>query len=260
MTLVSNDPSWWPTIDSYRFYSYFAVAASAVVVYDWILTLGQEIEIVWRQRWSVMTVLYLGIRYIAIPYAVIFSLISLPTVSLTDAVSNIMCSALGWTTVVVTAMLGAVMIARLHAMYHGSRYMLMFLVAIVLAINIACAVITSKTNSMISREELILSGTYQCTGNVEGNVEILIAMTWILTTAWEVLVLCLSLWMAVKHFRDLRQLRRPITEDCFTVLVKSHVVYFASFAAISCLQLGFLSPVIAVRLFVTACHNYSSFL
>jgi hypothetical protein len=53
MTLVSNDPSWWPLIDSQLVYSYwiglsyqlamsrsnidlhFAVAAGAVVVYDW---------------------------------------------------------------------------------------------------------------------------------------------------------------------------------------------------------------------------------
>lgn len=159
-----------------------------------------------------------------------------------------MVSALSWTTVVVTAMLGAVMIARLYAMYHGSRNMLIFLVAIVLAINIACAVITSKVNSMVSREELILSGTHQCSSSVEGNVEILIAMTWTLNTVWEVLALGLSLWMAVKHLRDLRRLG-PSTGlaigDCFTVLIKSHAAYFTSFAAISCLQLGFLSPVIA---------------
>lgn len=85
MTLVSNDPGWWPTIDSYRFYSYFAVVASVAVVYDWVLTLGQEVEMVWRQRWSLMTVLYLGIRYIGILYAVMFILASLPTVSVTDA-------------------------------------------------------------------------------------------------------------------------------------------------------------------------------
>jgi hypothetical protein len=53
MTFVSNDPSWWPYIDSQFFLSYwiglshqlvmsrsnndlhFAVAAGVVVVYDW---------------------------------------------------------------------------------------------------------------------------------------------------------------------------------------------------------------------------------
>ncbi|KAG1754130.1 hypothetical protein EDD22DRAFT_913697 [Suillus occidentalis] len=65
MTFVSNDPIWWPFIDSRVFYSYwigllyqlvmsrsnidlhFAVVAGVVVAYDWALTIGQEIELIW---------------------------------------------------------------------------------------------------------------------------------------------------------------------------------------------------------------------
>jgi hypothetical protein len=51
-----------------------------------------------------------------------------------------------------------------------------------------------------------------------------------LNTVWEVLALCLSVWIAVKHFRDLRRLdlsTGSIIGDCFRVLIKSHVLYFA---------------------------------
>ncbi|KAG2357949.1 hypothetical protein BDR07DRAFT_316411 [Suillus spraguei] len=61
MTLVSNEPQWWPLLDDYRIYSYFVVASSTVVVYDWALTFGQEFELVLRQRWSRMTVLYISV-------------------------------------------------------------------------------------------------------------------------------------------------------------------------------------------------------
>ncbi|KAG2075450.1 hypothetical protein BDR04DRAFT_1091676 [Suillus decipiens] len=47
MTVVSNSPSWWPLINSNIVFSYWTVAASLVVVYDWVLTLGQEIELIW---------------------------------------------------------------------------------------------------------------------------------------------------------------------------------------------------------------------
>ncbi|KIK41196.1 hypothetical protein CY34DRAFT_806374, partial [Suillus luteus UH-Slu-Lm8-n1] len=70
MTFVSNDPGWWPSIDAQVIYSYWMVAAGVLVVYDWVLTIGQEIELIWRQRWSLMTVLYLSIRYIGILYSV----------------------------------------------------------------------------------------------------------------------------------------------------------------------------------------------
>ncbi|KIK37480.1 hypothetical protein CY34DRAFT_810279, partial [Suillus luteus UH-Slu-Lm8-n1] len=142
-------------------------------------------------------------------------------------------------------MLGVIMIARLHAMYQGSRTMLIFLVIIFLAVNIACVVLPAIGMKNVSPEELILSGMHICNYFFEGDTPLLFSMVWILTTVWEVLALCLSVWIAVKHFRDMRRLG-PSTGstigDCFKVLIQSHVLYFASFAGVSCLQLIGLSP------------------
>jgi hypothetical protein len=123
--------------------SYWLVAAVVVVVYDWVLTLGQEIELIWRQRWSVMTVLYFVTRYIRIPYSVISALQYTTSVSMTDGECNILNYVKNMTDVVVPTMLGAIMISRLHAMYQRSRTMLIFLVIIFLVVNIACIVITA---------------------------------------------------------------------------------------------------------------------
>lgn len=81
-----------------------------------------------------------------------------------------------------------------------------------------------------TKEEVILSGTHVCSYDIGGNAESLTLIIWILIIAWEVLALCLVLWIAVKHFRDLRRLRLSagsIIVDMFTVLVKSHICYFA---------------------------------
>ncbi|KAG2337447.1 hypothetical protein BDR05DRAFT_773115 [Suillus weaverae] len=263
MTLVLNDPSFWPIINSNFFYSYWIVAAGVVVVYDWVLTLGQEIELIWKQRWSLMTVLYLVIRYIGIPYSGV-SVLRIPLVSVGDAVSipqpshshalntficrgNIMNYTINWTDVVVTALLGVIIIARLHAMYQRSRMMLILLVIIFLAVNIACGVIAAISLKYSVAEEFILSGTYMCTFEYEENFQLLGSIIWILMTVWEVLALCLSVWIAVKHFRDLRRLGLSTGSaigDCFRVLIKSHVLYFASFVCVCCFQLGSLTPVV----------------
>ncbi|KAG1840064.1 hypothetical protein DFJ58DRAFT_916819 [Suillus subalutaceus] len=67
-------------------------------------------------------------------------------------------------------------------------------------------------------------------------------MTWILSTVWEVLALCLAVQITVKQFRELRRhSTRGIIGDCFMVLMQTHVSYFASFFAISCFQIGFFS-------------------
>ncbi|KAG1789237.1 uncharacterized protein HD556DRAFT_1529529 [Suillus plorans] len=270
MSFVSNDPSWWPQINLNIFSSYWTVAAGVVVVYDWALTLEKEIELIWRQRWSLMTVLYLIIRYIGILFSVYVSrsttlycanssstsltisanvLQTMPSVSLTDAVSTITYYAVNGTNVALTAMLGVIMIARLHAMYQGSRTMLIFLVIIFLAVHITCAVISAIDIKDAVGAEFIFSGTYMCYYIYKGNEQLLFSIIWILNTVWEVLALCLSVWVAVKHFCDLRRLGSSTGStigDCFRVLVQSHVLYFASFAGVSCLQLATnLSPAIS---------------
>lgn len=152
-----------------------------------------------------------------------------------------------WINVVVTVILGVFMIARLRAVYRGSRKVMIFLVVAFLAVNIVDCVFAVIVTSHMSGEELILSGTYQCNVTFkERDSTVLESMTWILTTAWEVAALCLAVWISVKHFRELRRHSSGgIIGDCFVVIMKSHVIYFASFIVVSCLELGYLSPAIS---------------
>jgi len=111
-------------------------------------------------------------------------------------------------------------------------------------------------------EEFVLSGTYQCMVRYAGNAIFMTSITWILATVWEVLALCLAVWIAVKHFRELRRhSTRGIIRDTFTILMQTHVSYFArwahnvnvvllfrwhsvraSFLVISCFKIFLFSP------------------
>jgi len=77
-------------------------------------------------------------------------------------------------------------------------------------------------------EELVLSGIHMCSYEIEGNAVFLTEITWVLGFAWEILALSLAVWIAIKHFRELQ---RPSTGwavgDCFTILIQTHVFYFA---------------------------------
>ncbi|KAJ8591748.1 hypothetical protein M405DRAFT_94016 [Rhizopogon salebrosus TDB-379] len=84
MTIVSNDPSWWPTIDSNISLSYCTVAASTMMIYDFALTFGREVELIWSQHWTPMTLLYLNARYMGILFSAIMIMGTLPVISLTD--------------------------------------------------------------------------------------------------------------------------------------------------------------------------------
>ncbi|OAX37721.1 hypothetical protein K503DRAFT_783422 [Rhizopogon vinicolor AM-OR11-026] len=76
MTLVSNEPIWWPTISLARGLSYYQVAFMIVVVYDWVLTFGQEA------------------RYIGIMFA-LYHAANIPTISFTDALTALQIANVG---------------------------------------------------------------------------------------------------------------------------------------------------------------------
>ncbi|KIK45594.1 hypothetical protein CY34DRAFT_801357 [Suillus luteus UH-Slu-Lm8-n1] len=225
MTGVSNDPSWWPYLDARLFCAYW----NSLVYYQ-----------------SVMSRSNIDLHFaVAAGVMVVYDFASTPFVPVTDAVSNIIFHGVNATNVVLTAMLGVVMIARLHAMYQGSRTMLIFLIIIFLGIIIAGGVLVAITLTILAGEEALLFGILDCAYSYDGDVHLLIAMVWMLNTVWEVLALCLSVWIAVKHFRDLRRFG-PSTGstigDCFRALIKSHVLYFASFVGVSFSSLGAVTP------------------
>jgi len=79
-------------------------------------------------------------------------------------------------------------------------------------------------------EEYVISGAHLCGYEYQGDVLLWMTLNWVLTTAWEILALCLAVCIAVKHFRELQgPSTRWIIRDTFTVLVKTHVFYFAWF-------------------------------
>ncbi|KAG1809773.1 uncharacterized protein HD556DRAFT_1923 [Suillus plorans] len=251
MTVVSNSPTMWPSIGFDRAESYYTVVSTVAVIYDWVLTFDQEVELVWKRRWSVMSVLYLALRYGGIIYAVLDVPANITTLYLTDAVSIFFDFQQWWVFIIANIILGVIMIFRLHAMYQRSRKMLIFLVVFFSTVTIISGVITVIQSTHLTAEELVLSGIYQC--DYEGTSLPLSAITWILGTVWEVLALYLSVRIAMNHFRE-RLSTGSIIEDCFTVLIKSHVFYFASFVAVASFRISFISPNLPVGPSVTDSH------
>ncbi|KAG2035162.1 hypothetical protein BDR03DRAFT_544704 [Suillus americanus] len=242
MTYVSNDPSNWPYLEWSRRYNYFIVASLTAVIYDWVLTFAQEFELIWRQRCSLMNILYVCVRYTGILFSIVYILADFQ-VSITDAVGNTIWFIQAWTPTIINAMLGVIMTTRIHAMYQGSKRILIFLLVVLLACTIASVAMTVIGNIGVSGVENILSGEQQCSENMSTEDKRLNAETAVPTTVWEILALCLAIWIAIKHFRELQ--KSPIganIRDCFTVLMKSHMLYFVTFVVVSCFNLGTLSP------------------
>lgn len=167
---------------------------------------------------------------------------------------------LNWITFVSTAMLCVIMIVRLYAMYQRSRKVMIPLVVTFLALSIINGTIAGRVTKNSSAVVLILSGSYVCSPSFDGNGVLLVDITWIIGIAWEVLALCLAGWIAVKHIRELRRSTAGrILEDCFTVLIKTHVAYFIGVVAVSCFQIGYLSPTLSTNPYSLETQLYLGF-
>jgi hypothetical protein len=78
-------------------------------------------------------------------------------------------------------------------------------------------------------EEVVLCGFHQCIYKVEEDYQLLMDEKWVLGTAWEVLAMCLTAWIVVKNFCELRRSSTGWTAGgCLAVLMKTHVFYFAA--------------------------------
>ncbi|KAG2113963.1 hypothetical protein DEU56DRAFT_985174 [Suillus clintonianus] len=240
--IVSNDPAWWPFLSGIHFGSYFPVASFAVVAYDWALTFAQEFELIWRRRWSFMTVLYICIRYIGILFSLAYVLFSTP-VPMTDIVGNISYFIWIFAPVVANAILGAIMMTRIHAMYGRSSKMLIFLAALLLVSTISAGVVAIIGNLGYSGGEAVLSGYHACLYSLDANGLDLSYFMIIPTAIWEILAFFLAVRIAIKRLRELRQSQSGSTiGDYFTVLMQSHMLYFLAFVVAACFYLGKLSP------------------
>jgi hypothetical protein len=78
--------------------------------------------------------------------------------------------------------------------------------------------------------EFVLSGSHMCVYDSGGSGSFLVNVTWILGTVWEVLVLCLAGWIAVKHFRELQRTSTEWASNFYAILLKTHLLYFARWA------------------------------
>ncbi|KAG2357149.1 hypothetical protein BDR07DRAFT_1421239 [Suillus spraguei] len=139
-----------------------------------------------------------------------------------------------------------IMIARINAMYEGSKRLLVFLIVTLLACTIVSGVMVVIENLGISAQEAILSGYSTCMtiiGVTDMDSMNLNRETVVSPIVWEILTMFLTVWIVIKHFRELRRSPTGSTiGDCFMVLIKSHTIYFLAFATVACFMLSSASP------------------
>ncbi|KIJ62486.1 hypothetical protein HYDPIDRAFT_30444 [Hydnomerulius pinastri MD-312] len=99
--------------------NYTSVMVATAIVYDYIITFPQEIDVIWNRPWSSMSAMFLVVRYLGLPVGVIFALF--------------------------------IMILRVYAMYDLSKVVLGILLTLYIPFVIVLFVVTGIYNNPDTR-------------------------------------------------------------------------------------------------------------
>ncbi|KAG2126597.1 hypothetical protein DEU56DRAFT_915984 [Suillus clintonianus] len=136
-----------PALASLQVSDYLSLTASVVVTYDFLLLLGREVELVWKRPWSLMSSLYVVVRYLGLALAIIDSFWG-GVVNMTSETCYIIerwplhyvylglwtLQLLNWGNFVFMIAMEGIMVLRIYAMYSQSKLILGVLLVLFLSV------------------------------------------------------------------------------------------------------------------------------
>ncbi|TFY65696.1 hypothetical protein EVG20_g5397 [Dentipellis fragilis] len=195
-------------LDQVKFATYLDLAASTLLIYDHLITLPNEENIIWGSRWTIAKVVFILDRYSAF--------VSVGLCVYADLVSNIStatCHALyivnAWTLVLGFTVSEAILVIRTYAIWEEKKIVGCGLVVLLVAATVAMGVNTQKF--MESLEFVSISKTLPhpegCFATYSDQIYIYCAIV----VAYESIILCLTLIKGIQYFKAVGASSRLIT-------------------------------------------------
>ncbi|KAG1871439.1 hypothetical protein F4604DRAFT_812681 [Suillus subluteus] len=204
-----------------------AVVIITLITYEYLLQLEKEVTFVWKRQWSVMTYLYLVVRYFGIVLAMVCAvwggLIYLP-----EAVSYGMLLFMQWGFSVYFCLAEVVLIWRLYVLYNQSKlilYVLLGLLLPVVALYVVMdAFLWSRPSALSVQEVMLTPNVTECTTihHIGPMPAIYISIPII---CYDILLVVLAIAVLGKHLKERKEARlKPNTY--LVMIVRYHVIYF----------------------------------
>jgi len=200
---------------------YASLAASAIIVYDHLITLDQEIEFIWKSRCSVVKYLFFLNRYYILS-CVVFNNYVLFTTSLTDSLCLRWFQWQGWTGLSACMIAEVILQMRLYALYLGNKKILAFMIICFVVSSGCAAVIMGTVLSHVTAISELIPGQRFCIPlGISPNFYIF----WIPILAFESLLGGLALIRGIRNTRSDRGIFY-FGRDLVNILIRDSVLYF----------------------------------
>jgi len=194
------------------------LAATVVTVYDHVITIDQEVDLVWNKHWTTSKVLLIWSRYFGD-----FVLLAEAAVYTNITTSHKFCYVWfrfhGWAGAFVIWSMQLMMMSRIFALYPQSRKVLI----LVLACFISQVAATSTVLALAIHTFVVPPRFHICAPH---RVPKYFCALWIPIILFEILLFALSLNAWIAHLRRTRRLKPLQSHDLVSILVRDSVAYF----------------------------------
>lgn len=204
-----------------------SVAAIALISYEYLLLLDKEVEYVWKRPWSLMSCLYLVVRYLGLFLAMVCAcwggLLYMPESPCYDLIVLI-----EWGFSVYFCFAEIILIWRLYALCNQSKLVLHVLVGLfvpIVALSIGTDIYLYSRRNVFSVKEVMTPTTKYCT--LSFNIGPMVAVyTSIPIMCYDIFLVILAAATLVRHLREQKRIKmRPNTY--VVMIVRYHIMYFA---------------------------------
>ncbi|KAK0444566.1 uncharacterized protein EV420DRAFT_1003068 [Desarmillaria tabescens] len=199
---------------------YSALASGVIVLFDHLITLDDEVDLVWRSHWSIGKLLFIINRYYTL-LSVIFNYYGLFMMPLSESVSHRFFQWQGWTGLIACMIAEVILQMRLYALYLLNKKVLALMVTSFIICSASAAVIMGIVLSKLSMS-YTLAGTSFCAPN---GIPDYFYTFWIPTIAFESLLCGLALFRGFQTFSSDGPLFSS-GRHLVSILIRDSVFYF----------------------------------
>jgi len=210
-----------PFIREIQHARYSTLAASTIIVYDHVISLDQEIELVWKAPWTMGKVLFFLNRYYPL-CIVVFNQYTLFSSILTDELCTNWLRWQGWTGLATCMVAEVILQLRLYALYFLDKKVLLFMVVSFLATSAGSAAIMGNVLSKVTARAHVIPGLPFC---VPIDLPDYVYTFWIPILANESLLCGMALFRGFQAFRY-RQNVFQSGRHLVTLLLRDSIIYF----------------------------------
>ncbi|KAG1812938.1 uncharacterized protein BJ212DRAFT_440848 [Suillus subaureus] len=225
-----------------RWNNNIAIMIFGLISYEYILHFEKEVKFVWTRKWSMMTYLYLAVRYFGVFLAMLCAcwggLMYIP-----ERVSYVLAVLLEWGFSIYFWLAEVILIWRLYALYQSRSilYVLIGLFSIVVAISVGMDIflysrpvafsgefllgsIACKLTSRCIVQEIVTPNVKYCTSSFNiGPMPAIYAS--IPIVCFDIFLVILAVLVLVRHLRERREIQ--IKPNTYIILiVRCHIIYF----------------------------------